>query len=368
MTARIEFVDTGAAYRELRSEIDAAVAAVFESSQYIGGPDVAAFEEEWAAYTGAKHAIGVANGTDSLELILRALELPPGTDVLMPANTFIATAEAVVAAGLEARFVDVDPESGLADADAYRDALDDRVSAIAPVHIYGRLGDLSELLALARERGLPVIEDAAQAHGARRGGAHAGTFGVAGSFSFYPGKNLGAFGDAGAIVTDDDELAASLRVLRDHGKLGPDDHVAIGRNSRLDAVQAAVLRVKLRHLDRWAAERRRVAEGYRAALPADLLDWRGADDPQAESHHLFPVLVDDRDGLAAELADQGVPTGVHYRRAVPTTTAFGNRVEAFPVAESRAARQLSLPMHPHLSDEQVAHVSELVTSLVGSRI
>ena len=309
----------------------------------------------------------MANGTDALELVLSSLDLRPGSEVLVPANTFIASAEAVVAAGLKVRFVDVDPETGLADADIFREALDERVSAIVPVHLYGRVGEMGELLALAREHGLAVIEDAAQAHGARRDGMHAGTFGVAGTFSFYPGKNLGAFGDAGAIVTDDDELAARLRIRRDHGQPGRDDHLVIGRNSRLDALQAAILRVKLAHLDRWSVERRRVAEAYRVGLPEDLLDWRGGDHPRPSRITSSPSCSKAASGWP-RVVPRGVVTGIHYPRAVPSTTAFCGRVGDFPVAEARAERQLSLPMHPHVSEDQVAYVSELVSSLVGSRI
>ena len=284
----------------------------------------------------------------------------------MPANTFIATAEAIEAAGLVCRFVDVEQDTGLIDLERCRAAIAERVCAVVPVHLYGRLVDMEPLLELAREHGLAVVEDAAQAHAARRGGAHAGTFGVAGTFSFYPGKNLGAFGDAGAVVTDDEALADRIRLLRDHGRRGRDNHEVVGRNSRLDGLQAAILRAKLPALERWTAARRAMAEAYRERLDPALLDWRGADEPKAESHHLFPVMVDGRDELADRLRDDQIMTGVHYRRPLHTTKAYGERHGEFPVAEGRAERQLSLPMHPHLSDADVERIALAVAALAAA--
>jgi dTDP-4-amino-4,6-dideoxygalactose transaminase len=224
---------------------------------------------------------------------------------------------------------------------------------------------MDAVMALASERKLLVIEDAAQAHGARRDGRHAGTFGHAGTFSFYPSKNLGAFGDAGAVVTADSALAERVRMLGNHGR-DEDGHARIGINSRMDGIQAAVLRVKLRRLDEQNAARRAIAEIYRHQLDAALLDWPGGDEPDAESHHLFPILVDDRDAVAARLAELGIGTGVHYRQTVPGTAAFGGLTGAFPVAERRAARQLSLPMHPFMDAEQAERVCAAVAETVGA--
>jgi dTDP-4-amino-4,6-dideoxygalactose transaminase len=358
---RIELVDLAAVHRELATEIEAAIRRVCENSTFIGGPEVEAFEQEWAEYTGARHAIGVANGTDALELVLRSLDLPPGGEVLLPANTFIATAEAIEAAGLICRFVDVEPDTGLLDVELCREALDERICAIVPVHLYGRLADMSPLLALAAEHGLAVVEDAAQAHGARRGGAYAGTFGVAGTFSFYPGKNLGAFGDAGAVITDDDALAERVRLLRDHGRSGH-GHAVVGRNSRLDGLQAAVLRAKLPALEAWTAARRSVAMSYRERLDSTVLDWLGDQEPEAESHHIFPVLVDGRDELAVRLAAEGIATGVHYRVPLPATDAFRACLDECPVADLRARRQLSLPIYPQLTEGQVERVVRAVAA------
>ena len=356
----VQFVDLQAAYKELEQPLQAALLGVAASGGYIGGGEVDAFEQEFAAYTGARHAIGVANGTDAIELVLRALDLPAGSEALIPANTFVATAEAVAAAGLVARFVDVHADTGLIDVEDCRSRMTDAVRVVIPVHLYGRLVPMDEVLAFAAEHDLVVLEDSAQAHGARRDGKHAGTFGIAGTFSFYPGKNLGAIGDGGAIVTDDDGLAERVRVLRDHGRQGDDHMSPYARNSRLDALQAAALRVKLGPLDEWNDRRREIARQYREALPAELLDWTGADDAGEESHHLFPILVDDPSALAAALREEGIPTGAHYRRTVSSTTAFGGVTGEFPRAEDRAERQLSLPIHPHLTEEQVSRITELV--------
>lgn len=361
-TDRVEFVDLGAAYAELRHDIDAAIRDVCEKSHFIGGEQIVAFEHEWASFTGARHAIGVANGTDAIELVLKALELPAGSRVLIPANTFIATAEAVVAAGLIPRFVDVEADSGLMDLSACEVAIDQTVRVVIPVHLYGRLMDMQPLLDLARALDLFVIEDAAQAHGARRNGRHAGSFGLAGTFSFYPSKNLGAFGDAGAIVTDDDLIADRVRLLRDHGARVRDNHEMVGANSRLDALQASILRVKLTRLETWNQARREVAAVYRERLDESVLDWTGSEHPDAESHHLFPVLVDDRDALAAAMGARGISTGVHYRVPLPATPAFTGHSEC-PIAEWRARKQLSLPMHPHLSEADLERVTDCVTTL-----
>jgi dTDP-4-amino-4,6-dideoxygalactose transaminase len=364
MSEPLQFVDLGALHREVRGEIDAAIARVLERSAFIGGAEVAAFESAFAQYVGTPHAIGVANGTDALELALRAFDLPPGSGVIVPASTFIATAEAVVAAGHRCLFADVDPATGLLDLeDAER--LAPEAAALIVVHLYGRLADMAPVTGLAARHGLRLLEDAAQAHGARRGGRHAGTFGDAGTFSFYPGKNLGAIGDGGIVVTGDTDVADRVRLLRDHGRSGHDTHEVVGRNSRLDGLQAAVLGAKLPHLDRWIAARRGVAEAYRAALDPALLDWTGDGHPEAESHHLFPVLLDDRDDVAAALRRHGIPTGVHYRVPVPCTPAFGCEIGRFPAAEARGERQLSLPIHPHLSYADVLRIAGAVTAGTG---
>jgi dTDP-4-amino-4,6-dideoxygalactose transaminase len=365
MSEALQFVDLGALYLEIKDEIDAAMSRVCQSTAFIGGPEVANFEQAFASFTGAERVIGVANGTDAIELALQACELPPGAEVIVPANTFIATAEAVVAAGLRPVFVDVEPDTGLIDLAAV-EAAAGGAAAVIPVHLYGRLVDMDAIMDIARRHGLRVIEDAAQAHAARRNGRHAGTWGDAGTFSFYPGKNLGAFGDAGAVVTGDPALAERIGAMRDHGRRGRDRHVLVGANSRLDGLQAAILGAKLPHLERWTVTRRTIAEVYRSTLPREILDWAGDDDePQAECHHLFPVLLDDREAVAERLRAEGIPTGVHYRVALPCTPAFGERFGACPVAEDRAQRQLSLPIHPHMSTEDAERVAAAISQLVG---
>jgi dTDP-4-amino-4,6-dideoxygalactose transaminase len=366
MTRNLPFVDLDAVQAELGAELEAAILSVIRGHQFIGGPAVAEFEQAFAEYLGAGHAVGVANGTDALELALRALEVGPGDEVLVPANTFIATAGAVVRAGATPRFVDVDPFTGLIDAERCEARLTPRTRAIIPVHLYGRVVDMKALLELAERHGLLVVEDTAQAQGARRDGRAAATFGHIGCFSFYPGKNLGAFGDAGALVTDDAHLAQQLRLLREHGRRDHRTHARVGFNSRLDPLQAAVLTIKLRHLDRWNAQRRQVAAWYRELLPEAILDGT-TEDPAADVHHLFPVLVDDRDALALELAAAGVQSGVHYAQAIPQTDAFAGAPGSFPVAERRARLQLSLPIHPHLSRDDAGYIAGVVQSFLQAK-
>jgi len=355
-TEPLPLVDLAAVDAELGGEMEAAISRVCRTQRFIGGEEVRAFEEEFASYLGARHAVGVANGTDALELALRAAGIGAGDEVLVPANTFFATAEAVVRAGAECRFVDVEASSGLIDVASCAERLSPATRAIVPVHLYGRVADMPAVASFAAEHDLIIVEDAAQAHGATLDGRRAGTFGAAGCFSFYPGKNLGALGDAGAVVTDDDEFAAWVRTLLDHGRGGGDDHVVAGVNSRLDALQAAVLRVKLPHLDRWTAARRGAASLYRDRLDDSILDGDSGDGEEREVHHLFPILVENRDSLADHLRSVGIATGVHYRRTVPATTAFRASRDHCPVAEERSGLQLSLPMHPYLSAEDVERV------------
>jgi len=361
----IPLVDLDALYADIGSRLEEAALRVCRGGQFVGGPEVASFERAFATYLGARHAIGIANGTQALELALRACGVGAGNDVLVPANTFIATAEAVRAVGATPRFVDVYRDSGLLDLESCKQRITDRTRAIVPVHLYGRVADMDAVLGLAREHALIVIEDAAQAHGASRNGRKAGTFGLAGSFSFYPGKNLGAWGDAGAIVTDSDELADQVRLIRDHGRRGRDEHEIVGTNARLDALQAAVLAVKLEHLDRWNTARREAASRYRELLDPGLLDW-SSDDPEAEVHHIFPILLDRRDELGAHLGKLRISTAVHYRHALPETKAFAPSADACPVAGARSHQQLSIPMHPYLDDADIERVVNGIEGFLGA--
>jgi dTDP-4-amino-4,6-dideoxygalactose transaminase len=363
----VPFTDLGAMTREVRGAVVEAWTAILDSGRFIGGEVCERFERDWAAYCGTSEAVGVANGTDALRLTLTALGIGAGDEVIVPANTFVATAEAVVLAGATPRFADVSPQTLLLTPDTLESAVTHRTRAVIVVPLYGHMPDMDGLRRAAGRNGLALIEDAAQAHGATWRGRRAGSFGHAGCFSFYPGKNLGAFGDAGAVVTSDSALAARLRCLRDHGRAGGShyQHALVGTNSRLDAVQAAVLTAKLVHLDGWTRARRGVAAQYRDALadgPVRLL----GDLPAAEGvYHLAVARVSDRDGVQARLASRGVRTAIHYpipcHKQVPYLRYAAGPL---PVVERAATEILSLPLFPHMSDEQVAVVCKAVQDVV----
>ena len=368
-TSRIPFLDVGAAYAELREEIDAATRGVMTSGQFILGPEVSAFEEEFAAYCETRHAIGVGSGLDALRLILLGYDLGPGDEVVVPSNTFIATWLAVTQAGAIPVPVEPDPVSHNITAEAVEAALTPSTKAIMPVHLYGHPADMHAIVALGRERGIPVIEDAAQAQGARYHGRRAGSLGDAAGFSFYPGKNLGAMGDAGAVTTDDDALAERVRMLRNYGSKVKYHHDVPGMNSRLDSLQAAALRVKLRYLDEWNDRRRRLAAHYIDALagveglvlpvPAEWAEpvW-----------HLFVVRSPNRDTLQMRLSEAGVDTIIHYPIPPHRTGAYVGGFDGvrLPVAEQLADEVLSLPMGPHLSQEDADAVAGAVREAVGA--
>ena len=360
---RIAFVDLHAQHQPLRAALDRAIGEVVASGQFILGPQVAAFEQRFAAYCGARHAIGVGNGMDALRLALMALDVRGGDEVILPANTYVATALAVSAVGAVPVLVDCDPRTYNLDPRGLERAVTPRTRVIMPVHLTGQAADMDAVMAVAERRGLHVIEDAAQAHGAAWRGRRCGSIGAVGCFSFYPSKNLGAFGDAGMAVTNDDALARRLAQLRNYGQSQKYDHVAAGLNSRLDSLQAAVLAVKLPHLDRWNEARVSRAARYRAAL-------RGVGDlrlqeiaPGATSvYHLFVVETEHRDRLRRHLADAGIDTGVHYPVPIHLQPAYaaGYRMGQFPHTEALARRSLSLPMFPELRDDQVDAVAAAI--------
>ncbi|HSX59488.1 MAG TPA: DegT/DnrJ/EryC1/StrS family aminotransferase [Tahibacter sp.] len=350
-SSAVPFLDLKAAYLELKPEIDEAVARVLDSGWYILGEEVEAFEAEFAAYGGSRHCVGVANGLDALHLALRALDVGPGDEVIVPSNTYIATWLAVSQCGATPVPVEPDPLTHNLDPARVAAAITPRTRVLMPVHLYGQPADLDPLLALARERGLRVVEDAAQAHGARYRGRRIGAHGDLVAWSFYPGKNLGALGDAGALTTDDAVLAERLRALRNYGSRVKYVNDEAGWNSRLDPLQAAALRVKLRHLDAWNARRTALAAYYDEALaPLDLVrpvvpDW-------AEPvWHLYVVQLDRRDAVQRELAARGVGSLIHYpipphrQRAYAQTAAAAAHL---PIAERLADRVLSLPIGPQL--------------------
>lgn len=356
----VPFLDLPAIHAELRPDLDRSWAGVLEHGVFVGGPEVSLFEEEFAAFCGARHCVGVANGTDALRLILEGLGIGPGAEVIVPTNTFIATAEAVAAVGARPVFVDVHPHTLLVDPSAVAAAIGPATAAIAAVHLFGQMADVTALRALADRHGLALVEDAAQAHGARDRGVRAGGAGHAAAFSFYPGKNLGALGDGGAVVTDDEALAARVRSLADHGRSPVERgrHELVGCNSRLDSVQAAVLRVKLARLEFDNGRRVAAMDCYRRHLPlgAEPVAVRPGSEPV---YHLAVVQVDDRPTVTRTLTESQIGWGVHYPVPCHLAPAFAGGAR-LPVAEEAAARILSLPMSPTLAQEQIETVCDVL--------
>ena len=352
----VKFLDLQAQYNSIATDIDSAIASVIRDAAFVGGSRVTMFERKFAEYQAATHCIGVANGTDALEIALEALELPAGSEVIVPANSFIASAEAVTRAGHRVVFADIDPETyNLDPADVAR-RLTSRTAAIVAVHLYGQPCDMDAICDLARRHSLRVVEDCAQAHGAEYKGRRVGTIGDVGTFSFYPGKNLGAYGDAGAIVTADAEIAQRCRMIANHGRIAKYDHQLEGRNSRLDGLQAAILEVKLRYLETWLDRRKAVAARYRAGLagvgtvilPVQRPDVRHV-------YHLFVIRTQRRDALAAHLQARHIQTGIHYPIALPKLQAYRHlgMADAPMHANRLDSELLSLPMGEHLSDPDV---------------
>jgi dTDP-4-amino-4,6-dideoxygalactose transaminase len=361
----VPFVDLKAQYQSIQSEIDAAIREVVESCAFVLGPAVERFERDFADYLGVEEVVGVNNGTAALQLTMLALGIGPEDEVIVPAHTFIATAEAVSHVGARPVFVDVRRDTANLDAALLARAVTPRTRAILPVHLYGQPADMEPILRFASERGLIVIEDACQAHGAHYRGRRVGSFGRAGCFSFYPGKNLGAYGEGGAIATNDHELATRLRRLRDHGQTERYHHAEVGFNARLEGIQGAVLGVKLQHLDRWNRARRAHASAYE-----EELGGAGVTIPfEAEScesvYHLFVVRSKRRDALRAHLGERGVQTGLHYPIPVHLQDAYaglGHHEGDFPEAEAWARECLSLPMFAELSFAQIDEVIQGVKS------
>ncbi|MGE0040296.1 MAG: DegT/DnrJ/EryC1/StrS family aminotransferase [Vicinamibacterales bacterium] len=365
----VPLVDVKAEYRGIKDEIDSAVAHVFETGQFVLGEEVEAFEREFAARCGVAHGVGVSSGTSALHLALLAAGIGPGDEVITVPFTFVATVAAIQYAGARPVLVDVEPRSLTMDVAAVEAAITPRTKAIMPVHLYGQPADMDPILAIAARHGLTVIEDAAQAHLARYRDRPVGSLGHMACFSFYPSKNLGACGEGGMVVTGDEAAAARLRLLRNWGQENRYAHVIPGFNARLQGIQGAVLRVKLRHLDAWTDERRRHAAQYRALLEgADLV--LPEEMPYARHvYHLFTVRSAGRDALAARLAEAGIQTGRHYPVPVhlqPAYADLGYGAGEFPVSERAASEVLSLPMYPQLTEAQVTAVAEAVRRAVVS--
>jgi dTDP-4-amino-4,6-dideoxygalactose transaminase len=361
----IKFLDLHAQYQGIREEVEEAIHDVIRQSAYIGGPFAAAFERDFAEYQRVKSCVGVGNGTDAIEIALEGLRLPPQSEVIVPANSFIATSEAVTRSGLRVVFADVDPATYTLDVEDVRRRIGPSTSAIVAVHLYGQPCDMEGILGLAQRHRLKVIEDCAQAHGAEYKGRRVGTLGDIGTFSFYPGKNLGAYGDAGAIVTNDEELAKRCRMIANHGRIEKYNHELEGRNSRMDGIQAAVLRVKLHHLDGWIDRRNAVARQYLEGLvnvgdvilPSVLPYVRHV-------FHLFVIRTGKRDRLKEHLQLREIETGVHYPIALPKLGAYAHlgMADADLVANRLDDQLLSIPMGEHLSDSDVGSVVEGIRS------
>ena len=351
---RIPFVNLDRQYRNLRDEIEPAIARVMERQAFILGPFVETFEREFANFCGARHAIGCSSGTSAISLVLEALGIGPGCEVITVAHTFAASAGAIRHAGATPVFVDIEPAAYGMDPEKLEAAITPRTKAILPVHIYGAPCDMPAIASIAARHGLAVVEDAAQAHGARYGGRAAGHFGTAATFSFYPGKNLGAYGDAGAVVTDDGALAERIRKLRDHGRISKYAHDIIGYNHRMDGIQGAVLSVKLRHLDAWNKRRREVAARYDSALHGRQFKTATVSGAVEAVYHLYVVEVSNRDDVQSAMNARGISTGVHYPLPLNRQPAFAAWAKdiVLPVTERVASRIMSLPICADIADAE----------------
>lgn len=367
---KVPFLDLQAHHQPLREQLDAAIAAVVDRAAFAGGPFVARFEEEFAAFCGAPHCIGVGNGTDALWLSLLALGVGPGDEVITVPSTFMATAEAVSYCGARPVFVDIDATTYTMDPAQLEAAITPRTRAIIPVHLFGQMADMEAILSLADRHGLPVVEDACQAHGAAQHGRKAGTLGVAGCFSFYPGKNLGAFGEAGAVLTGDSQLREKIAMFRDHGQARKYFHTAIGWNARMDGIQGAVLSVKLQHLEA-ANHRRRTHAALYNELLAGLDVITPVETPgNHHVYHVYALRVAARDAVMQALGAAGVACGIHYPVPVHLQEAYaslGYGPGSFPVAEQCAQEFLSLPMYPELTADQIRFVATELQSALACR-
>ncbi len=366
----VPFVDLKAQYRTIQDEVLAQVSQVLEGMELLLGPNVRAFESEFADYCGAQYALGVANGTDALYLALRACGVGAGDEVITVSHSFIATAEAIVQLGAIPVYVDIDPATFTMDPHCLEAAMSPRTKAIIPVHLYGQMADMDEIMRIARKHGLVVIEDACQAHGAEYKGRRAGSIGDAAAFSFYMGKNLGAYGDAGAVTTNSPAIAECARMLREHGSTVKYHHEEMSINSRLDELQAAVLRIKLRHLDEWNEQRRRHAESYRDLLDGLPVELPGVRPDAEHVFHLYVIQTDDRDRVRDTLLDRGVSVGIHYPVPIhrqPASSEVGRVGGSLHVTESVVRRILSLPMYSELVSNQLEYTADCLQRACKTR-
>jgi dTDP-4-amino-4,6-dideoxygalactose transaminase len=360
---KIPFLDLQSQFESIREDIMGALDRVFASGQFTAGEWVEQFEEQFARFVGSRYAVGVSSGTSALELALKAAQVAPGDEVIVPANSFFATAEAVSNVGARPVFADVNSRTYHLDVNSVERRITAKTRAIIPVHLYGWAMDMTALQELAERRGLTIIEDAAQAHGTECNGVRIGGSGQLTCFSFYPGKNLGAYGDAGMVTCNDPAHAERLRLLRDHGSPAKYVHLIVGTNARLDAIQAAALSVKLRHLPEWNSRRVQNARAYAAKLRGSSIHVPEIPPGREHNFHLFVVRVKHRDALRRHLRECGIGTGIHYPEPLHLTPAYRNALaspmqDSLPVSEALAAEILSLPMYPELSDTQIEQVSE----------
>lgn len=357
----IPFVDLKAQYAAYKTEIDGAIASVIADSAFINGKYVSQFEKEFAQYLGIKHAIGCANGTDSIEILLQAHGIGRGDEVIVPAHSWFSTSEAVSAIGATVIFADVLPNRYTIDPLSIKAKITTKTRAIIPVHLYGYAAMMDEVMAIAQEYGLVVVEDCAQAHGALYRDKVVGTIGHSASFSFFPGKNLGAYGDAGGMVTNDDAVAEKARMIAQHGQKGKHNHLIEGRNSRLDGLHAAILSAKLPHLESWNKARRQIAEWYFQYLDEANIVLPDRPNYTTPAFHLFVVQIENRAQVMADLKSAGIETAIHYPTALPFLKAYAHRgyqTTDFPVAAAQSERLLSLPIFPEMTEEQVCYVAE----------
>jgi len=362
-TTTIPFVDLKAQYESIRSEIDGALASVIQETAFIGGPHVKGFEDGFARHAGVRHCVGVGNGTDALFVALKTLGVGPGDEVITAANSFIATSEAITMTGAQVVFVDIDPRTYNMDVHNVESRITKRTKALIPVHLYGQPADMDPIRDIARRHGLRIVADGAQAHGAQYKGLPIATLADITCFSFYPGKNLGAYGDGGALVTDNEAWASRARMLANHGRTTKYDHDLEGVNSRLDGLQAAVLGVKLRHLDKWTDSRRRNALRYNEVLKGLDVVTPSELDSVTAVYHLYVVRVpaERRDAVQRHLAANGISTGIHYPIALPYLNAYkhlGHTERDFPAALGASREILSLPMFPELNESQIATIGK----------
>lgn len=364
----VKLADLRQQYLSIRKDIDSAIASVVEDCEFVGGKHVESFEKNFARYVGVKHCTGVGNGSDALFVSLKMLGIGPGDEVITTANSFIATPEAITRAGAKIRFVDCDKRTYNIDVSKMEKSINRKTAAILPVHIYGQPADMQAINEIAQKHDLKVIEDACQAHGSKYKDKMSGNLGDCACFSFFPSKNLGAYGDGGAILTNDDKLAMKARMFANHGRISKYDHEFEGINTRLDGLQAAILDVKLRHLDDWNNRRIGIAKKYDKEL-ADFVVVPFVLPGVKHVYHLYVIQVKDRGKVAKALADKGISTGIHYPTPLPFLRAYSylkQKKSDFPNVVPLSSRILSIPMHAELSDEQVNEVIVNLKSAVGS--